>query len=72
MSKTIKLQSAEYKEVVIGQNDISILYTIKNDGGVIIFEKRLTLKKTDLTTAGQNALENLLEKLLDKVSTKEL
>ena len=70
--KNIKLNSAEYKEVVIGQNDISILYTIKDDGGAIIFEKRLTLKKTDLPTAGQNALESLLEKLLTKVVTKEL
>lgn len=70
--KTIKLQTAEYKEVVIGQNDISILYTIKDDLGAIIFEKRLTIKKTDLPTAGQTALENLLEKLLDKIISKEL
>ena len=69
--KTIKLSQAEYKEVVIGQNDISILYTIKDDLGAIIFEKRLTLKKTDLPTAGQNALESLLEKLLVKVVNKE-
>ena len=69
--KNITLKTAEYKEVVIGQNDISILYTIKDDAGAIIFEKRLTLKKTDLSTAGQTVLENLVEKLLDKVVTKE-
>lgn len=70
--KTIKLSQADYKEVVIGQNDISILYTIKDDTGVIIFEKRLTIKKTDLPLAGQTQLEGLLDKLLAKVVTKEL
>ena len=70
--KTIKLQTAEYKEVVIGQNDISILYTISDDLGDIIFEKRLTIKKTDLPAAGQTALESLLDKLLAKIITKEL
>lgn len=70
--KTIKLSQAEYKEVIIGQNDISILYTVSDEEGVIIFEKRLTLKKTDLPTAGQTALESLLEKLLAKIIEKEL
>lgn len=70
--KTINLKTADYKEVVIGQNDISILYTIKDDGDVVIFEKRLTLKKTDLPTAGQTALESLLAKLLIEVINKEL
>ena len=69
--KTINLAIAEYKEVVIGQNDISILYTIRDDLGAIIFEKRLTLKKTDLSSASQTALESLLDKLLVKVIIKE-
>ena len=72
MTKTILLKTAEYKEVVIGQDDISILYQIKDDTGVIIFTKRLTIKKTDLPTAGQTALESLLSKLLIKVVEKEL
>ena len=69
--KNIKLTSAEYKEVVIGQDDISILYIIKDDLGAIIFEKRLTLKKTDLPSTGQTALESLLNKLLAKVESDE-
>lgn len=69
--KQINLTTVEYKEVVIGVNDISILYTIKDDLGVIIFEKRLTLKKTDLPTAGQTALDSVLDKLLNKVIIKE-
>lgn len=71
MSKQISLKTAGYKEVVIGLNDISILYTISDDTGVVIFEKRLTMKKTDLPIQGQTALENLLNRLLAKVLSKE-
>ena len=70
--KQILLKSAKILETTFTEKSISILYQILDDAGNVIINNRITINRTDLPTAGQNAIDTLLQKLSDKVITKEL
>lgn len=68
--KQINLKSAEISEIIIRPNEVlpvTVMYNVKDESGVLVFSRTITLKKNQLS----NKVENLAEKILEHILTKE-